>query len=116
MCTLTERSLRVLEDARKGLYGCHLPLGLPPYLMCYGSKNPKGVFVNYVSVDHKPIDIIERLILEHLKIMEQFSPERRPLSVEDKRAMQIIEDSTRVADGRYEVSMLWKKDERLVSK
>ena len=44
--------------------------------------------------------------------MEQFSKSgEKSLSVEDKRAMQIIEDTTRLVDGRY-VGMLWKKDER----
>ena len=31
--------------------------------------------------------------------------------IEDKRAMRIIEDTTRLVDGHYEVGMLWRKDE-----
>ena len=36
----------------------------------------------------------------------------KPLSAEDKKAMQIIEDTTQLVDGHYEVGMLWRKDVR----
>ena len=35
----------------------------------------------------------------------------KPLSVEDKIAVEIIENTTRCVDGRYEVGMLWKEKE-----
>ena len=103
-----QKEVRVPEDARKGLYGCRYPLGWC-VCGCYGSKNPQGVSVNFVSVDHKPIDLIERFwkLEDHGAVKSG----AKPLSIEDKRAMQIIEDTTRLVDGRYELGMLWKKDE-----
>lgn len=85
-------------------------MSLPPWLVClrllWWQESP----VNFVSVDHKPVDLIERFwkLEDHGAVKSG----GRPLSIEDKRAMQIIEDTTRLVDGRYEVSMLWKKDER----
>ena len=35
----------------------------------------------------------------------------KPLSVEDKIAVKIIENTTRCMNGRYEVGMLWKEKE-----
>ena len=104
-----QKEVRVPEDARKGLYGCRYPLGWC-VCGCYGSKNPQGVSVNFVSVDQKPVDLIERFwkLEDHGAVKSG----GRSLSIEDKRAMQIIEDTTRLVDGRYEVGMLWKKDER----
>ena len=104
-----QKEVRVPEDVRKGLYGCRYPLGWC-VCGCYGSKNPQGVSVNFVSVDRKPIDLIERFWkLEDYGAVKSGA---KPLSIEDKRAMHIIEDTTRLVDGRYEVGMLWKKDER----
>ena len=36
----------------------------------------------------------------------------KPLSVEDKIALKITENTTRCVGGRYEVGMLWKEKER----
>ena len=54
-----QKEVRVPQHARNGLYGCHYPLGWC-VCSCYGAKNPQGVSVNFVSVDHKPIDLIEK--------------------------------------------------------
>jgi len=104
-----QKEVRVPEDEKKGLYGCRYPLG-----WCvagrYGVRDPQGVSVNFVSVDRKPVDLIEKFW--KLEDYGAVKSGEKPLSVEDKRAMQIIEDTTRLVDGRYEVGMLWKKDER----
>ncbi|KAL9975234.1 hypothetical protein ACROYT_G012368 [Oculina patagonica] len=98
-----QKEVRVPEDEKKGFYGCRYPLG-----WCvagrYGVKDPKGVSVNFVSVDHKPVDLIEKFW--KLEDYGAVKSGEKPLSVEDKRAMQIIEDTTRLVDGRYEVGML----------
>ena len=104
-----QKEVRVPEDARKGLYGCRYPLGWC-VRGCYGVKNPQGVSVNFVSVDHKPDDLIEKFW--KLEDFGAVKPGEKPLSIEDKRAMQIIKDTIRLVDGRYEVGMLWRKDER----
>ena len=104
-----KKEVRVPEDEKKGLYGCRYPLG-----WCvasrYGVRDPQGVSVNFVSFDRKPVDLIEKFW--KLEDYGAVKSGEKPLSVEDKRAMQIIEDTTRLVDGRYEVGMLWKKDKR----
>ena len=104
-----QKEVRVPEDEKKGLYGCRYPRG-----WCvagrYGVRDPQGVSVNFVSVDRKPVDLIEKFW--KLEDYGAVKSGEKPLSVEDKRAMQIIEDTTRLVDGRSEVGMLWKKDER----
>ena len=75
-----------------------------------GVRDPQGVSVNFVSVDHKPVDLIEKFW--KLEDYGSVKSGEKPLSVEDKGKMQIIEDTPRLVDGRYEVGMLWKKDER----
>ena len=66
--------------------------------------------MNFVSVDHKPVDLIEKFW--KLEDCGAVKSGEKPLSIEDKRAMQIIEDTTRLVNGRCEVGMLWRKDER----
>ena len=104
-----QKEVRAPKDARKGLYGCRYPLGWC-VCGCYGARNPQGVSVNFVSVDHKPVDLIEKFW--KLEDCGTVKSGEKPLSIEDKRAMQLIEDTTRLVDGRYEVGILWRKDER----
>ena len=101
-----QKEVRVPEDDRNGLYGCRYPLG---WCVCgpYSVKNPQGVSVNFVSVDRKPADLIERFW--KLEDYGAVKSEEKPISVEDKRAMRIIDNTTRLVDGRYEVGMLWKR-------
>ena len=66
--------------------------------------------MNFVSVDHKPVDLIEKFW--KLEDCGAVKSGEKPLSIEDKRVMQIIEDTTRLVNGRYEVGMLWRRDER----
>ena len=65
--------------------------------------------MNFVSVDRKPISLLEKFW--KLEDYGAVKSAKKSLSVVDKRAMQIIEDTTRLVDGRHEVGMLWKKDE-----
>ena len=102
-----QKEVLVPEDTKEGLYGCHYPLGWCD-CGCYGSKNCQGVSVNFVSIHHKPVNLIERF----WKLEDHGAAKSgaMPLSIEEKRTMQIIEDTKRLVDGRYEVGMLWKKD------
>ena len=55
------QKVQVCESARKGLYGCRYPLGW--YVCeCYGARNLQGVSVSFVSVDHKPVDPLKKIL------------------------------------------------------
>ena len=66
--------------------------------------------MSFVSVDHKPVDLIDKFW--KLEDCGALKSRDKPLETEDMRAMQIIEATTRLVDGRYEVGMIWRKDER----
>ena len=53
---------------------------------CYGGKNPQGVSGNFVSVDHKPVNLIERFW--KLKDYGAVKSGEKPLSIEDKNNNQ----------------------------
>ena len=103
-----QKEVRVPEDKTKGLYGCRCALG-----WCvsgpYDVKCRQGVSANFVSLGRKPDDLIERFW--NLEDYGAVKSGEKPLSVEDKRALKIIEDTTRLVDGHYEVGLLWKDDE-----
>ena len=82
-----QKEVRVPEDRKKGLYGCRYPLG---WCVCgrYSVKNSQRVSINFVSVDHTPVDLIERFW--KLEEYGTFKSGEKALSVEDKRAMQTI--------------------------
>ena len=64
--------------------------------------------VNFISIGHQADDLIERF----WKIGDYGTtkPGGKPLSVEDKRALQITKDTTTFVDGHYEFGLLWKCD------
>ena len=103
-----QKEVRVPEDKKKGFYGCRYALG-----WCvsgpYDVKCRQGVGANFVSLGCKPDDLIERFW--NLEDYGAVKSGEKPLSVEDKRALKIIEDTTRLVDGHYEVGLLWKDDE-----
>ena len=103
-----QKEVRVPEDKKKGLYGCRYALG-----WCvsgpYDVKCRRGVAANFVSLGRKPDDLIERFW--NLEDYGAVKSGEKPLSVEDKRALKIIEDTTCLIDGHYEVGLLWKDDE-----
>ena len=104
-----QKEVRVPEDKKKGLYGCRYPLG---WCVCgpYGANCRQGVSANFVSIDPEPRFLIEKLW--NLEDYGTLKSNEKPLSVEDKIAVKIIENTTRCVDGRYEVGMLWKEKER----
>ena len=77
---------------------------------CCGVHNPEEVSISFGSVDHKPVDLIEKFW--KLEDCGALKSREKTLWTDDKRAMQIIEATTRLVDGSYEVGMIWRKDER----
>ena len=71
-------------------------------------KKRRETAVNFISIGHQADDLIERF----WKIADYGTtkPGGKPLSVEDKRALQITKDTTTFVDGHYEFGLLWKCD------
>ena len=91
-----------------GLYGYRFPLGWS-IAGPLTSRERREAAINFLSVGLRPEDPIERF----WKIEDYGATKagERPLSVEDKRALEILEDTTAFIDGHYEVGLLWKGDE-----
>ncbi|XP_022784666.1 LOW QUALITY PROTEIN: uncharacterized protein LOC111325175 [Stylophora pistillata] len=73
------------------------------------SSRRKQASVNFLSVGTQHEDPIERF----WKI-EDYGATRtgdKPLSIEDKQALKILEDTTTFVNGHYEVGLLWREDE-----
>ena len=106
-----QKEVGVPEDKKRGLYGCRYALG-----WCvsgpYDVKRRQGITANFVSLSQMPDDFIQRFW--NLEDYGAVNSGEKPLSVEDKRALKIIEDTTRLVGGHYEVGLLWKNDERML--
>ena len=104
-----QKEVRVPEDKKKGLYGCRYPLG---WCVCgpYGANCRQGVSANFVSIDPEPRFLIEKFW--NLEDYGTLKSNEKPLSMEDKIALKITENTTCCVGGRYEVGMLWKEKER----
>ena len=88
-------------------YGYRYPLGWS-IAGPLNDQRRKGASVNFISVGQRADDLIERF----WKIEDYGTTKQggKPLSVEDKRALQTIKDTTTFVDGHYEVGLLWKCD------
>lgn len=97
--------VRVPPD-NNGPFGYRFPLGwsIAGPLTCSGRGQAS---VNFLSVG------IENQMERFWKIEDYGASKSddKPLSIEDKRALKILEDTTRVVDGHYEVGLLWKEDQ-----
>ena len=104
-----QKEVGVPEDKKKGLYSCRYPLG---WCVCgpYGVNCRQGVSGNFISIDPEPRFLIEKFW--NLEDYGAVKSNEKPLSVEEKIAVKIIENTTRCVDGWYEVGMLWKEKER----
>lgn len=71
-------------------------------------KRRRETAVNFISIGHQPDDLIERFW--KIEDYGTTKPGGKPLSVEDKRALQIKKDTTTYVDGHYEIGVLWKCD------
>ena len=89
-----------------GPFGYRFPLGWSIAGPLAGTER-RQASVNFLSVD------IEDQIERFWKIEDYGASKAddKPLSIEDKRALKILEDTTRVVDGHYEVGLLWKEDQ-----
>ena len=102
-----QNEVRVPPD-NNSRYGYRCPLGWS--LAGPLTNRTKGkAAANFLSVGIQPVDQIERF----WKIEDYGAAKEsdKPLSIEDRRALKILEETTTFIDGRYEVGLLWKHDE-----
>lgn len=100
-----QEEVRVPPD-NNGPFGYRFPLGwsIAGPLTC----DAKGkTSVNFLSVGME--DQMERFW--KIEDYGASKSDDKPLSIEDKRALKILEDTTRIVDGHYEVGLLWKDDQ-----
>lgn len=90
------------------LYGVRFPHGWS--IVCpLPSKEKKQAKVNFVCVGSRYEEQIERVWkVEDYRAMKSGD---KPLSVEDKRVLKILEQTTTYINGRYKVGLLWKENE-----
>ena len=95
----------VPEDMKRELFGCQYALG-----WCvsgpYDVKRRQGIAANFVSLSQTPDYFIQRFW--NLEDYGAVKSGEKSLSVEDKTALKIIEDTARLIDGHYEVGLVWK--------
>ena len=99
-----QKEVTVPKEESKRLYSCRYPLGWRVSGRLGVKDTQQRASINFFSVDRKPVDLVDDY--GGVKSGE------KSLSAEDKRAMQIIEYTTQLVNGHYEVGMLWKKDLR----
>ena len=88
-------------------YGYRCSLGWRIAGLLTGRKR-KETAVNFIAIGHQPNDLLNRFW--KIEDYGTTKPGGKPLSVEDKRALQIIKDTTTFVHGHYEISLLWKCD------
>ena len=102
------RQMEVRAPAEKNSpYGYRYSLGWSIAGPLTGRKR-RETAVNFISIGHQPDDLIERFW--KIEDYGTTKPRGKPLSVEDKRAFQIIKDTTIFVDAHYEIGLLWKCD------
>ena len=69
------------------------------------APNHREAFVNFVKVDHKLNNEMEKFWA--VEDSGATKTNDKPLSVEDQQTLKIIEDTTHLVDGHYEVGLLW---------
>lgn len=103
-----QMEVRAPEDKKNGPFAYRFPLGwsLSGPLDTNGSKTKS---VNSISLDRNLNDQVERFwAVEDYGAVKK---NEKSLSMEDKRALQIIQETTQIEDGHYQVGLLWREDD-----
>ncbi|XP_028513775.1 uncharacterized protein LOC110239139 [Exaiptasia diaphana] len=102
-----QREVRIPDDGDNGLYGYHYSLG---WTLCgpIDAISKDTVSVNSISMDCQLDEALEKFWKLEDNVI---SGAKKELSVDDKRALRIISETTRFVDGHYEVGLPWKDAE-----
>ena len=93
-----QREVRIPDDDGNGLYGYRYSLG---WTLCgpIDAVTKETVSLNSISMDCQLNEALEKFWKLEGNVI---SGAKKELSVEDKRALQIISETTRFVDGHYE--------------
>ena len=92
-------------------YGMHTALGWTIYGKDATSQRPTRVMVNFIRQEHPP-DVSCQQVLKALTgdFEDIGAPQERCMSVEDKRALDIMQKTVKEVDGHLSLGLLWKDD------
>jgi hypothetical protein len=104
-----QKEVRFPEDDENGLFGYRYALG---WSLCgpTGVETEQQTFLNNVSLDKNLDSELEKFWkLEDTGTSTRW--EKESFSEEDRRAVKIIQETTKLVDGHYEVGLLWRDEQ-----
>ena len=102
---------QILKGPKNAPWGVETPLGWT----CTGKTNlvlNESTQVQYTQVQNCPNmdDSLFKLVQDWMKLENLgIASPRKALSENDKRAIEILESTTKTVDGHYQISLLWKQ-------
>ncbi|XP_075250799.1 uncharacterized protein LOC142343002 [Convolutriloba macropyga] len=103
---------QIIKGPKNAPWGVETPLGWT----CAGKTNlvlNESTQVQYTQVQNCPNmdDSLFKLVQDRMKVENWgIASPRKALSENDKRAIEILESTTKIVDGHYQIGLLWKQD------